>query len=243
MNDNNELKNKIFAEIAKVPDFPKIYPSWVSVGPVPIRLNTRRLYSYPKIVELFVEYLAPMIAESKVNLIAGAETAGIPLAMALSLKTRIPFIYVRKEEKIKGNVSQGCIEGDFKAGDKAVLVDDLLGNGKTKLLLIENLKKAGVEVKSIVMIMTTKNKLLAGFKDMIEQRHISLFKIYTWDELTSFQIDQGIIPKEIAPLVLDYMQNPDSWNDNARKWQSYCQALKNLNIEIPDFLKKYAAES
>jgi orotate phosphoribosyltransferase len=234
------LKKKIFQEISRVPNFPKLYPDWVSIGPVPIRLNTRRLYSYPQIVKLFVEYLAPIVADLKVDLIAGAETAGIPLAMALSLKTGIPFIYVRKEDKVKGNVSQGCIEGDFKVGDKAVLVDDLLGNGKTKMLLVENLKKAGIKVESIIMIMTTNNKPLPDFIEMIKKNNISLHEIYGWEELTRYQIDRGLIPKAIAPLVLDFVHDPDSWQENEEKWREYCQALKKINIVIPDFLKKYA---
>ncbi len=237
--NQKEIKKKIFAEISKVPDFPKLSPDWVSIGPVPIRLNTRRLYSYPPIVELFVEYLAPIIKDLKADIIAGAETAGIPLAMALSLKTKIPFIYVRKEEKVKGNVSQGCIEGDFRPGDRAVLVDDLLGNGKTKILLVENLKKAGIEVKAILMIMTTKNKPVPEFSKMIKQNNISLHQIYGWDELTRFQIEQGLIPAEIAPLVMDFVSDPDSWNGNSGKWIEYVKSMKKINLPIPDFLKKY----
>lgn len=233
------IKQKIFQELNMIEAFPSLVPHIVSIGPVPVRPNFRRLFSYPKLVKLFVEYLAPVVKKTKADLLIGGETAGIPLAMALSLKTDLPFLYVRKKTKSKQGISHGTIEGDYQKGQRAILVEDILANGKTKLQFIKNLKRGGIRVTDIIVMIKTNNVMVPELKRLIQRDKIKIHHVVTWSELTKKQIIVGKIPKELGPLVLDYVNKPEAWHNNAKKWKRYCQLLRQLDMKVPLFLKHY----
>ena len=233
------LKQKIFKELNTIKDFPSLVPHIVSIGPVPVRPNFRRLFSYPKLVKLFVEYLTPVVKRTKADLLIGGETAGIPLAMALSLKTGLPFLYVRKKTKSKQGVSHGTIEGDYHKGQRAILVEDIMANGKTKLQFIKNLKRGGIRVTDIIVMIKTNNKIVPELKRLIQRENVRVHHVVTWSELTKKQIAAGKIPKELGPLVFDYVNKPEAWYNNAKKWKRYCRLLRQLDMKVPNFLKKY----
>ena len=65
----------------------------------PIYVDLRVLPSYPDSMLIVTEDLVKLVKKLKPDVVAGAETAGIPLATAISLKTKIPMIYVRKRPK------------------------------------------------------------------------------------------------------------------------------------------------
>jgi orotate phosphoribosyltransferase len=234
-----KIKQQILKEVVAVKNFMAIKPSFVSVGPVPLKCNSRLLFSYPKIVRLFCAYLAPATIKAKPDFVVGIETAGIPLAMALSLKTNIPFVYARKVPKVKGGISQGLIEGDFRKGSRAVLVDDALGYGTTKLVFIKNLKKAGIKITDIVFILKTKSKLDEKFTKLIKKEKIKMHYVYEWPEVVVAGVKYQAIPAVASKILLDYTRRPDTWSDNYKKWHQYCLVLKKLNTKIPEFLKKY----
>ena len=92
----------------------------------PIYINLRVVPSYPESFAEVIEELSKAVKKIKPDVVAGAETAGIPLAAAISLKTKIPMIYVRKRPK--GYGMNQLIEGELEEGKKAVLVDDMATN-------------------------------------------------------------------------------------------------------------------
>lgn len=237
--NKSTLKQRIFKELNTIDDFPSLVPHIVSIGPVPVRPNFRRLFSYPKVVKLFVEYLVPVVKRTKADLLIGGETAGIPLAMALSLRMGLPFLYVRKKSKSKQGVSHGTIEGDYKKDQRAILVEDIMANGKTKLQFIKNLKRGGIIVTDIIVMIKTNNFIIPELKKIIRHDNIKIHHVVTWSELTKKQIIAGSIPGELGPLVLDYVNNPESWHNNSKKWKRYCRLLRQLHMKVPSFLKKY----
>jgi uridine monophosphate synthetase len=60
------------------------------------------------------------------------------------------MIYPRREAKAYG--TQRSIEGQFVAGERAVVLDDVLTTGKSKLEAIAPLQAAGLYVKDIVVL-------------------------------------------------------------------------------------------
>jgi len=84
----------------------------------PVYVDVRVLPSFPKSFSLAIDELAKKVKELKVDVVAGAETAGIPLATAISLKTKLPMIYVRKRPKSYGTMEM--IEGVLKKDAKVI---------------------------------------------------------------------------------------------------------------------------
>jgi len=84
------------------------------------------------------------------GLIAGVATAGIAWGAMAADQLKLPFIYVRPKPKEHGMGNQ--IEGYFEAGQKTVVVEDLISTGKSSLQVVEVLRNAGPEVIGMVSI-------------------------------------------------------------------------------------------
>ncbi|OHB35404.1 MAG: orotate phosphoribosyltransferase [Planctomycetes bacterium GWA2_40_7] len=103
----------------------------------------------PKLLDAIAESMAKMV-NSDVSRIAGMELGGVPLATALSLKTGLPFVIVRKGKK--GYGIDRSIEGDLTSGEKVVIVEDIATTGAQALLAAKTIEEAGAKVSSIVYV-------------------------------------------------------------------------------------------
>lgn len=94
--------------------------------------------------------------------IVTVEAMGIPLATLLSHKTRKPFVIIRKRqyglpgevviEASTGYSKNRLFVNGLKAGDRVVLVDDVLSTGGTMIQTVNTLKECGVDVKHIHVV-------------------------------------------------------------------------------------------
>ena len=81
---------------------------------------------------------------------AGGETAGIPYAAFLAQIFQKQMVYIRKKTKGFGKNKQ--IEGFYKKGQKAILIEDLATDGGSKVSFIETMRKNGLLVSDIFVI-------------------------------------------------------------------------------------------
>jgi uridine monophosphate synthetase len=123
----------------------------------PIYVDLRLLASYPGVLRqvalAYAELLQRAIVlrpSSSVLHLAAIPYAAMAIGTAVSLETGLPMIYPRKETKEYGTARQ--IEGEFQPGDRAVVLDDLITTGGSKLKAIEPLEAAGLEVKDVVVL-------------------------------------------------------------------------------------------
>ncbi|UCE45887.1 MAG: adenine phosphoribosyltransferase [Methanobacteriota archaeon] len=96
------------------------------------------------------------------------EALGIPLATALSLKIGKPFSIVRKKMYgLPGEVNLSQITGyskatlfinGLKAGDKVVIVDDVVSTGGTLWALVDALKKMQVHISDVLVVIEKTDK-------------------------------------------------------------------------------------
>src|SRR5574341_371476 len=101
----------------------------------PVYIDCRRLLSFPAAIKTIVGQLAEKVKSDigidAIDVVAGGETAGIPYAAFVSYNLGKPMIYVRKNPKGYGGTKQ--IEGILNAGQKVLLVEDLITDGLSKL--------------------------------------------------------------------------------------------------------------
>jgi orotate phosphoribosyltransferase len=90
-------------------------------------------------------------AGNGVDRIGGAELGGIPLATAASLACGKPFIIIRQGKKDYG--TSKMIEGTIKAGERILLVEDVVTTGGQVLEAIETIRQAGATVVKIVAVL------------------------------------------------------------------------------------------
>lgn len=103
-----------------------------------------------------------LFSDLKVDKIVCVEAMGIHIATALSFKTGVPFVVVRKRfYGLEGEVtvhqttgySQGklYINGVYK-GDRVILVDDVISTGGTMIAVLNALKNMGVQIVDVMAV-------------------------------------------------------------------------------------------
>ncbi|MFC1692795.1 orotate phosphoribosyltransferase [Candidatus Latescibacterota bacterium] len=112
-------------------------------------LDKYRIETQPEILDAVADGLKQKIP-AETELLAGPELGAIPLVTAVGLKTRIPFLLVRKKAKDYG--TKNIVEGIFKKGQKVVLVEDVLTTGTQAVNAADSLLELELEVLKIVCI-------------------------------------------------------------------------------------------
>jgi adenine phosphoribosyltransferase len=114
--------------------------------------------------ELLKEVLDAMVevGDFSCDIITAPEAMGIPLAVPLSLRLGIPYNIIRKRRySLPGEVQVHQITGysekelfinGIKAGDRVVLVDDVLSTGGTLRAVVQALQKMGVELVDVIVV-------------------------------------------------------------------------------------------
>ncbi|MFC4550827.1 MULTISPECIES: hypoxanthine/guanine phosphoribosyltransferase [Halorussus] len=103
------------------------------------------------------------VADLDVDKIVAPEAMGIHIATALSLQTDVPLVVIRKREYgLEGEVGLHQTTGysesemyinDIEAGDRVLVVDDLLSTGGTLAAICEALDGIGAEIADIAVVM------------------------------------------------------------------------------------------
>jgi orotate phosphoribosyltransferase len=97
--------------------------------------------------------LAELLAESvppETDRLAGPELGAVALAVAVSLRTGLPFVIVKKQSK--DYATRKTIEGELNAGDRVVVVEDILTTGAAAVRAADAIKEAGGRVLRILAV-------------------------------------------------------------------------------------------
>ncbi len=166
----------------------------------PVYIDLRILPSFPEQFGVVIGEMAKLVKKLGVDVIAGAETAGIPLAAAIAIKAGIPMVYVRKRPKDYGTRSQ--IEGVLNNGNKAVLIDDLITDGNSKIGFVEGIKRQGGIIEDILVILDREQ----GGKEMLEKNGLKLHSLIKLRDLLSYMKENNLVTEEKFNEVMDYLE-------------------------------------
>ena len=164
----------------------------------PFYIDLRRVSSDASLLAQVAKGYAVLIKDMKFDRVAGIPVAALPLATAVSLETGIPLIYPRMTMKAHGTGNR--IEGEYKKGEKVLLLDDLITTGKSKVEAIEILRDAGLVVTELAVLL---ERGVQGRKDM-EAEGINLHSYAHVRELLTPCHELGLIDKKQLEHMLDY---------------------------------------
>lgn len=100
---------------------------------------------------LIYDIIAPLNVQGIGGLTLGADPIANSVAYTSYLRGKpIEAFTVRKKPKEHGTMQ--WIEGNIKAGDRVVVVDDVITTGSSTIKAIERLKDAGVFVSKVVVL-------------------------------------------------------------------------------------------
>jgi orotate phosphoribosyltransferase len=157
----------------------------------------RLLVSYPaerrKVVDFWVDQIKQL---GEFDVVAGTATAGIPHAAWISDQMDLPMVYIRGKAKEHGKKEQ--IEGLFKSGQKAVIVEDLISTGKSSL----ESHRAVVEKNGTAdHVASIYNYTLPIAQENFEQAGVTLTSL----------TKRGDMKAEDQEVVLDWLQDAAGW--------------------------------
>jgi uridine monophosphate synthetase len=153
----------------------------------PIYFDLRVLPSYPRALRQAAEVYRTLLAPLSFDLIAATPLAGLPIGTAVSLALERPLIYPRPAAKAHGTGK--TIEGAWRPGQTAVMVDDLITSGDSLLQGIAALEAAGLRVSDAVVLIDRQQ----GGRAAVEARGYRLHSAVTLGDMLIVLADRGRI--------------------------------------------------
>ena len=208
-----ELKTLIAKDLLKIKAVffrPEEPFTWASGIKSPVYCDNRLTLTAPEVRTDVENGLAQLIREHypQAEVLMGTSTAGIAHAAITGHILGLPMGYVRSGAKDHGRQNQ--IEGKLEAGQKVVVVEDLISTGGSVIEVVNVLREAGAEVLGIVSIFTY--GMRKGL-DRLEAANVQNVSLTNFDEIAQVAAEQGYIKPEDVSRLIAFRNNPsdESW--------------------------------
>jgi orotate phosphoribosyltransferase len=181
---------------------------WASGWLSPIYCDNRLVLSYPETRNIVRQAFLDLIKElyPSVTLVAGVATGAIAHGMLVADKLNLPFAYVRPAPKSHG--LSNLIEGRVTAGDKVVVIEDLVSTGKSSLAAVETLRAAECEILGMLAIFTY------GFDAALKSFSEYSCRLHTltdYNTLINLAGEKGLVGEEQLETLDEWRRDPAHW--------------------------------
>lgn len=168
------LKEKII----EFPDFPSKGILFRDISP---------LLRDPETISFIVNEFSKRYKSIEIDLLAGIESRGFPLACALALKYNKGMIMIRKQGKLPGRTEKASYNIEYgnatmeiqtdavKSGQKVLICDDLLATGGTAKAAASLVEKIGGRVAGFAFIV-----------ELTELKGSEVIKNYKYESLVKY---------------------------------------------------------
>lgn len=121
-----------------------------------------RFSTEPGLLRNVADDLVKRVPED-VTRLAGVELGAVPLVVAASLSSGLPYVIARKSVKEYGT-GKG-IEGEFESGDRVILIEDVVTTGTQAVAAARGLVEAGVEIVKILAVLDRRETETANLEE------------------------------------------------------------------------------
>ena len=184
--------------------------TWASEIKSPVYCDNRLTLTAPEVRTDVENGLAKLIKENypEAEVLMGTSTAGIAHAAITAHILNMPMGYVRSGAKDHGRQNQ--IEGKLEAGQKVVVVEDLISTGGSVIEVVNVLREAGAKVLGIVSIFTY--GMQKGL-DRLAAAEIKNISLTNFDVIAEVAAEEGYIKPEDIKKLIAFRNNPsdESW--------------------------------
>ena len=184
--------------------------TWASGIKSPIYCDNRLTLTAPIVRGHVEEGLAALIKEHypEAEVLMGTSTAGIAHAAITAHLLDMPMGYVRSGAKDHGRQNQ--IEGRLEAGQKVVVVEDLISTGGSVIEVVNVLREAGADVLGVVSIFTY------GMKKGLERlaaANVKNVSLTDFDCVAEVAAESGYVRESDIARLIAFRNNPsdESW--------------------------------
>jgi len=177
--------------------------TWASGIQSPIYCDNRITLSYPEVRNTIkAAFAQESSAFGDFDIVIGVATAGIPHGALLADAIGKPFAYVRS--KAKGHGRQNLIEGEVKAGQKALVIEDLISTGGSCIKAVDALRENDIEVVGVMAIFTY------GFEKAVrafEKADCKFATLSNYDALIEEALASNYISENDLKVLTDFRAN------------------------------------
>ena len=157
---NKKLENKLKKKLRVIPDFPKkgiLFQDITSIT------DNKKLFK-----EVVLE-ISKYVKRKKFTKIAAVEARGFIFGSAVSFKTEVPFVPIRKKGKLPGKVLKQKYQLEYGSDeiqihknsinerDRVLIIDDLIATGGTAFASAKLIEKCRVKSIEFYFIIDLKN--------------------------------------------------------------------------------------
>ncbi|MDX2848059.1 adenine phosphoribosyltransferase [Streptomyces sp. PA03-3a] len=150
------LRSLLLSRIRDVPDHPRPGVMFKDITP---------LLADPQAFNALIDALAGLCARHGADKVVGLEARGFILAAPAAARAGLGFVPVRKAGKLPGTtlgqayeLEYGTAEIEvhqdaFSAGDRVLVIDDVLATGGTAQASLELIRRTGAEVAGVAVLL------------------------------------------------------------------------------------------
>ena len=174
--------------------------TWASGIKSPVYCDNRLTLTAPDVRNDVENAIAETVEREfpDAQVLMGTSTAGIAHAAIAAHILGLPMGYVRSGNKDHGR--QTRIEGRLDAGEKVVVIEDLISTGGSVIEVVDALREAGAEVLGVVSIFTYGMQKGIDRLAAAKVRNVSLTN---FDEICVVAAENGYI----APADIDRLKH------------------------------------
>ena len=184
--------------------------TWASGIKSPIYCDNRLTLTAPNVRNDVENGLCELIKEfyPEAEVLMGTSTAGIAHAAICGHILNMPMGYVRSGNKDHGRNNR--IEGRLEAGQKVVIVEDLISTGGSCIEVAEALREAGADVLGVVSIFTY--GMQKGL-DRLAAANLKNISLTNFDTIVDVAAETGYIQPADKERLIAFRNNPsdESW--------------------------------
>lgn len=138
-------------------------------------IDIKKASTNPKILKKIAEAMVDFT--KGYDLLAGMELGAVPLVVALSLETGIPYVIIRKEKREHGTGKQ--IEGGDVTDKRVLIVEDVTTSGGSVIKTIDILKTNKATVDTVVCVVDRES----GTREKMEKSGIGFFPLISVSDI------------------------------------------------------------
>lgn len=184
--------------------------TWASGIKSPVYCDNRLILTAPAVRGRVEAAIAETVRREypETEVLMGTSTAGIAHAAIAAHLMGLPMGYVRSGAKDHGR--QNRIEGKLEAGQKLVVIEDLISTGGSVIEVVEALREVGAEVLGIVSIFTY--GMQKGL-DRLAAANVRNVSLTDFDTIARIAGEDGYIAPEDVNRLIAFRNNPadESW--------------------------------
>ncbi len=182
----------------------KLTSGWAS----PVYVDCRKVITFVPERREIIKLMAEECSAAKFDVVAGGETAGISYGAWMAEAMSLPYIYIRKKPKEVGKTQQ--IEGELKAGQRVLLVEDLATDGASKVNFLNAIRAGGgVSEHSVVVFYYG---IFPKAPQIIQDAGITLHALTTWRHMIDAAEALQYFSSDQIRGIREFLENPEVWS-------------------------------